>query len=102
MSALGFDYDIHRAMEENNVTAEIKFSSMDDYAIVSMVANGLGISILPELVLKWCGGYVRITELEPRAYRTLGIAVPSLKNVSPAVGKFLDYAIDILKRDKLI
>ena len=102
ISTQGFDYDIHRVLAENNVTADVKFSSMDDYAIVSMVANGLGISILPELVLKWCAGHVRITELEPRAYRILGIAVPSLKNLSPAVKKFLDHTTHILQRDNLI
>ena len=102
MSALGFDYDIHRVLDQNNVTPDIKFSSMDDYAIVSMVANDLGFSILPELVLKWCAGHVRLAELEPKGYRTLGIAVPSLNNVSPAVKKFLAYAENILKRDKLI
>ena len=102
MSAPGFDYDIHRVLDDNNVTADIKFSSKDDYAIVSMVANNLGFSILPELVLLWCAGHVKLAELQPGAYRELGIAVPSLKNVPPAVRKFLDYTVRILTRDNLI
>lgn len=102
MSAIGFDYDIHRVLENNNVAADIKFSSMDDYAIVSMVENGLGLSILPALVLKWCLERVKLVDLEPRAYRTLGIALPSLKNASPAVRKFLDYTKQVLERDNLL
>lgn len=102
LSALGFDYDINRVLEENNITPDIKFSSKDDYAIVSMVENCLGYSILPELVLTWCSGHVRLAELEPKSHRALGIAVPSVENVSPAVRKFLDYSTQILLRDNLI
>lgn len=102
MSAIGFDYDIHRVLDENKVTPDIKFSSKDDYAIVSMVENKLGISILPELVLSWCTSHMRTAELKPKASRSLGIAVPSLTEVSPAVQKFLAYSVRILKRDKLI
>jgi len=102
MSAVGFDYDIHRVLEENGVSADIKFTSMDDYAIVSMVENKLGLSILPELVLKWCRQYVKVVELEPRAYRAVGIAVPSIKGASPAVKKFLAYSRHVLIRDSLL
>lgn len=102
MSAIGFDYDIHNVLDNNKVAADVKFSSMDDYAIVSMVENGLGLSILPSLVLNWCTEHVKIVELEPRAYRTLGIALPSLKGASPAVRKFLDYTRHILERDNLL
>lgn len=102
VSAQGFDYDVHRVIEENGITPDIKFSSMDDYAIASMVENDLGISILPELVLKWCQAFIRTAELEPKSYRELGIAVPALDEISPAVKKFLEYTMDTLKRDKLI
>lgn len=102
MSAAGFDYDIHRALDDNNVKADIRFSSKDDYAIVSMVENELGLSILPELVLRWCGERVKLAELEPKSYRALGIALSSLKNASPVARKFIDHAKHILESDNQI
>lgn len=102
MSDAGFDDDIHRVLEQNGVVADIKFSSQDDYAIVSMVRNGLGLSILPELVLQWSAHHVLTTELEPRAWRSLGIATPAGKSLSPAAEKFIGYADRILRREGLL
>ncbi len=101
MSAAGFDYDIHRILEENGVTPRTEFSSMDDYAIVAMVENELGVSILPELVLAGHSDRVTTRELSPAAYRTLGIALPSIKELSPAAGKFIDCTKRVLEENKL-
>ena len=38
--------------ERCNMTPNVRFTTWDDYAIMSMVESGLGISILPELILK--------------------------------------------------
>lgn len=89
LSAEGFDYDVHRVLREGQVSPRIEFSSMDDYAIVSMVKNGLGLSILPELALKDQMGAILATELNPPFYRSLGIALPCIKNASPAASKFI-------------
>jgi len=51
--------------------------------------NGLGISILPEMVLLHNTHNVHVANLEKPAYRTIGIALNSLKNMSPAARKFL-------------
>lgn len=39
-------------MPRHGLTPRIHFTTWDDYAIVSMVESGLGISILPELILR--------------------------------------------------
>ena len=58
----------------------MKFTSTDDYTIISMVEQGLGISVLPKLVLE---GYkhckIQTLNLEPPCIRNLGIALPSIK-----------------------
>ena len=51
ISAEGVDYDIHQVLKETGIEPDIRFSSMDDHVVISMVANNLGISILPNLVL---------------------------------------------------
>ena len=67
------------------------FVTLDDYAIMSMVESGLGISILPELILKRAPYRIVAKELDVPAYRKIGIALRSKKNASLAVKRFLEY-----------
>ena len=48
-------------------------------------------SILPEMVLHEIHRNVRILKLEGENYRTIGIAVTSLKTLAPATKKFIEY-----------
>jgi DNA-binding transcriptional LysR family regulator len=91
MPSKGSDDDINRVLEKASIKPDIKFKVGDDYAIMAMVEKGLGISILPELVLRGQQRNIRIVELEEPSYRSLGIAVNSLKQISPAVKRFLEY-----------
>ncbi|MDQ0194345.1 LysR family transcriptional regulator [Paenibacillus wynnii] len=87
----GSDYDVKRVLGKAGITPNVKFSAGDDYAIIAMVEKGLGISILPELVLKGHKNNVTMLELEERSFRSLGIAVTSMKYASPATKRFVKY-----------
>lgn len=91
MPSKGSDDDINRVLEKALIKPDIKFKVGDDYAIMAMVEKGLGISILPELVLRGQQRNIRIIELEKPRYRSLGIAVNSMRHISPAVRRFLNY-----------
>lgn len=90
-SKKGSDNDLKRILKENNVTPNIKFELSDDQAIISMVENGLGFSILPEMVLHRVPKNIRTLPLEGENYRTIGIAAPNFKNLAPATKKFIEY-----------
>jgi DNA-binding transcriptional LysR family regulator len=90
-SKKGSDNDLIRILKENNVTPNIKFELTDDQAIISMVENGMGISILPEMVLHRVPNNVRILKLEGENDRTIGIAATSFKSLAPATKKFIEY-----------
>lgn len=92
ITAMGFDYDINGTLKNNNINPEIRFSCMDDLTVISMVANDLGLSILPELVLKGHEDKVARLHLQPAASRDLGIAVLSFKKISPAAKIFVEIA----------
>ena len=96
ISAMGTDYDVHHALDTAGVTPNIKFTSKDDHAIISMIASHLGISILPELVLRGYENQVRIIPLRPACSRDLGIAVKSKGGMSPAAKKFLHLTQQLL------
>ncbi|WMC91477.1 LysR family transcriptional regulator [Kineothrix sp. MB12-C1] len=83
--------DVSEIFERWNISPEVHFTTWDDYAIMSMVESGLGIAILPQLILKRNPYRIIIKELEVPAYRKLGLALRSKKNNSLAMKQFLSY-----------
>lgn len=92
MPALGYDYDVVHLIEEANLSLNIHFSTMDNYAILSMIECGLGMSIMNELVTKGRNWNVVMLPLDDPKHITLGIALPSLSTASPASRRFIEYA----------
>jgi DNA-binding transcriptional LysR family regulator len=60
--------------------------------IVAMVAEGLGVGIVPELSAVGAPPRVALRPLSPGVERRLGLAVPSLADAPPAVRALLDVA----------
>lgn len=87
----GAKAEISAIFERCNLTPNVHFTTWDDYAIMSMVESGLGISILPELILKRVPYRIITKELDVPAYRNIGIALRSRKTASLAVKRFLEY-----------
>lgn len=52
---------------------------------------GLGIAVLPELILEKFPGSYDSRMLSPEAYRTLGIGIRSLKEAGPLTRFVIDY-----------
>ena len=59
--------------------------------VSALVEGGLGISVLPELILKRIPYRIVARELEIPAYRNIGLAMRSRKTAQPAVQRFLEY-----------
>lgn len=83
--------EISELLEQWNVLPNVKFTTWDDYAILSMIESGLGISILPQLILRRIPYHVVIKELEVPAYRKICLAMKEKKTASLAVTRFLEY-----------
>ena len=62
-----------------------------DSAVIKMVEQGMGCSILSELVLRGNTDHVSLAPLDPSAWRQLGTGVKSLKAIGRVTKKFLDY-----------
>lgn len=87
----GSKADILTILEPAGLSLNVRFTTWDDYAIMSMVESGLGISVLPELILKRIPYRIAIRELDVPAYRKIGIAMRSKRTAPLAVKRFLDY-----------
>ena len=91
-----FDRDIYRILHENNIQPDIKFASQNGLTVISMVDNGLGVSLLPMLILKNYTGRSHIIPLDPSQSRKLGILVKSTAQISPAMKAFIQCAKKVL------
>ncbi|MGE7880052.1 LysR family transcriptional regulator [Peribacillus muralis] len=87
----GAKAEISEIFEKHQITPHVNFTTWDDYAIMSMVENGLGISILPELILQRIPHKIIAKELEVPAFRKIGVAMREQKTLSLASQKFLEY-----------
>lgn len=70
---------------------KVRLTTWDDYSIMSMVERGLGISILPELILKRVPYKIQIRSLEHPIYREIGFVVKEFESTSLAVKRFKEY-----------
>ncbi len=91
------DHDARRALDAAGVKPNVRFYTKDDYAIIAMVEQGLGMSIMPELLLKGRHDDVLTLPLVPEAKRTIGLALPAGGLAGPATRRFCDYVVRYVK-----
>ena len=87
----GAKSEVSEIFERNHLTPKVHFTTWDDYAVMSMVESGLGISILPSLILRRVPYTIVAKELDVPAFRDIGIAFRDRKSASPALRRFLEY-----------
>ena len=87
------DHDARRALTAAGVEPNVRFYTKDDYAIIAMVEQGLGMSIMPELLLKGRHDRLLTLPLIPEAKRVIGLAIAAGEKAGPATRRFADYVI---------
>lgn len=85
----GNNHELFHYFKSNQVKPNIIYKVRDDYTIMSMVENGLGISILPAPVLKRSPYRIVSKPLEPFMERQLCIACRDKKTLSMAAKLFI-------------
>jgi len=86
-----YDTDANKILLDAGLDASVKYRSKDDFAVLSMVQHGLGISILPELTLERFPGSYDYRMLDPESYRSLGIGIRSIKEAGPLARSVINY-----------
>lgn len=86
----GTDDEITPLFRRAGLTVRSKLSTWDDYAIMAMVEDGLGVSILPALILRRCQFDVAVRPLEGHPHRQIN-AIYRTADVSLAAARFLEY-----------
>ena len=81
------DADVKQYLTDHKVDIHSSCHVVDDLSIAAMVRSGLGISIMPELTSRALADDLQILKLEPAATRTIGLAIPNKKSLTPAAAE---------------
>lgn len=96
----GSDTDLDRVFLTVKVRPDIHFVTKDAYSAYRMVEAGLGISLNQRLIAREWHGRVVTLPFDPPQYVHLGIAIPSLRDASPAAKKFVEYILRLIRKDE--
>ncbi len=85
----GDNTEITDIFHQNGLHPNIKYTTWEDYAIMAMVESGLGISVLPHLILRRIPYKIAVRPIKEAAFREIGIAFRSKEMLSAAGKAFL-------------
>lgn len=98
MPAKGRDVDIVEMLKRAGIELQIKVSTLENLSALAMIEQGLGMSVMNDIITqRWECDVVKLP-LDPPQEVTLGVAVPDLAHLAPAAKRFLDYAVARLKK----
>lgn len=95
------DTDQDRLLRQFSLHPDTRFSTRDGFSTYKMVAAGLGISFNQRLISRdWKKEIVELP-LDPPQYISLGIAAPTVKELSPAAKVFVRYAEEKIRTENI-
>ena len=90
------EFDLAQAMDMAGIGEKGKFSSNFDMTILAMVEHNLGVTIMPRLILEGSTADVAAVPISPPISRSLGMAVRSMADASPAMRRFMNITREVL------
>lgn len=98
MPEMGHDNDVVSLFAQRHVKPNIQYTTIESFSAMAMVEQGLGVSVMNRLITQKRVCDVAMIPLEPPASITLGVALHSRADASPAVKTFLKYAVRMLTK----
>ncbi len=86
------DHEVAAVFDRLGIRPNIQYILRDDLSILAMVSNGLGISIMPELMLEHCPYPLVACSLPEPFYRNIGLAVKDKNTLSLSTRRFMEHA----------
>lgn len=83
--------DVSELLEKYGVRPSVCFTTWEDFAIMAMAEKGLGIGILPSLILQRIPYDIEVRPPEKPFYRKIGLACKNKNRLLPATRKFTEY-----------
>lgn len=89
----GYSQIVEKMFREAGIRPKRQYTVKDDYTVMSMVESGLGVTLLPELILQRTPYKLYTFPAEPAYYRRLGVAWLKKEKGSIAVNKFVSHLL---------
>ena len=90
----GTGHEMTDIFNEIGIKPNIQFTVENEQAIMAMVSNGLGISLMPELMLENTVYDLKKYRLPKSCTRDIGICVKDKNSISNSTRKFIDFTIE--------
>ena len=87
----GGDYEIGAVFDALGIRPNIQYTVKEDQTLLAMVSNGLGISIMPELMVRHSAFPVVQCRMEKTFSRTIGICVKDKNACSVSTLRFIEH-----------
>ncbi|MGV6982782.1 LysR family transcriptional regulator [Bacillus pumilus] len=97
MPKAGCDLLIKKLLKERGVKPQVLFEIGDNNTLISMVQEGLGVTIIPTLILPPQMSHTKVIRLETSVYREINLAFKSFKVASPSAKRWIEVVKDHFK-----
>lgn len=101
VTAGGNDEDVSNLLRKYSLTPKIGYQTFENYSALAMIEEGLGMSVMNELITKGRNVNLAKKPLNPPAFIELGILLPK-DIVTPAVTKFVAYTKKYFQENPVI
>ena len=91
------DHDSRTVFKKHGVKPNVKYRTGDDYAMISMVENNLGLCLEPEMILKQRMLTAKALPLTEREFRTVALCIPYESQKNENLVRFCNYILSWIK-----
>lgn len=92
------DAEMRQFLKKYSIATDRRCHVIDDQSNIAMVEAGLGISIMPEMLLRGgCDG-IKIYPINPEEHRIVGLAVQRPGAMAPAVEQMFHHIVEYCKQ----
>ena len=85
------DTDVQAFLDKYHISIKTNHHVIDDQSTVALIEAGMGIGIMPEILVKKMSSNINCYALHPAEYRTICLATTHPHIMSPAVDRFIKF-----------
>lgn len=85
------DTDVQAFLDKYHISIKTNHHVIDDQSTVALIEAGMGIGIMPEILVKKMSSNINYYALSPAEYRTICLATTHPHIMSPAVNRFIKF-----------
>lgn len=94
----GSDADVQVMFDKYGLTFQAKCHVLDDTSVMSLIACGQGMSVMPKLTAKGLEGNLKVLRIEPDECRIIGLSSLNKKLLSPAAKQLYKCIVDYVSK----